>query len=361
VAHPTPIQRATALASARKELACEAARRRAANAAEQEVTRRARRQAGIATLGQRALAGAKGVTLATHAVEIVTRILGASSCEFLTQVAEDGRWRTVAVAGKDPTAQVGAVRRIGPGTFLGQALLSHWPIVSSDLLHDERLDPAERSNGPGGSAVAVAIPGGDAPTRGLLYAVNSLVEAFDDEDGRFLQAMSFVLATARTRSHVESKATAAGGVLTSLTEASAHGLDVARASIWLFDPGRTKIVCADLFTREPRAHETGHELLAGQFPSYFEALATEGTIAAPDAQVDTRTAEFTESYLKPLGIGAMLDVPIWIGGEMIGVLCHEHVGGPRLWSHDDEEFAYMMGSLVARAIERHDRHRQIAA
>lgn len=71
--------------------------------------------------------------------------------------------------------------------------------------------------------------------------------------------------------------------------------------------------------------------------------------------------EFTESYLKPLGIGAMLDVPIWVDDVMIGVLCHEHVGNARAWSPDDEGFAYMMGSLVARAIERRDRPRLNAA
>jgi hypothetical protein len=33
------------------------------------------------------------------------------------------------------------------------------------------------------------------------------------------------------------------------------------------------------------------------------------------------------------------------------VVCHEHVGPARTWSHDDEDFAYLMSNFVALAIE----------
>jgi GAF domain-containing protein len=37
---------------------------------------------------------------------------------------------------------------------------------------------------------------------------------------------------------------------------------------------------------------------------------------------------------------------------MMGVVCHEHVGGPRHWNEDDESFAYLMSTMVALAMER---------
>ena len=40
-------------------------------------------------------------------------------------------------------------------------------------------------------------------------------------------------------------------------------------------------------------------------------LAKERTIAADDANQDPRTKCFSASYLMPLNIGAMLDVPVW--------------------------------------------------
>ncbi len=137
-----------------------------------------------------------------------------------------------------------------------------------------------------------------------------------------------------------------------IDEAAAETLDVARVSIWFLDAGRTKITCADLFERAERRHSAGTELFAKDFAPYFQAIATERTIAAHDAQRDARTSCFTASYLAPLGIGAMLDVPIWHGGQMVGVVCHEHLGGPRTWTPDEESFAYIVANLVALALEQ---------
>jgi hypothetical protein len=137
-----------------------------------------------------------------------------------------------------------------------------------------------------------------------------------------------------------------------IDETSASTLGVARVSTWFLDPARTRLVCADLFESSKRAHSSGVELLARDFAPYFDALESQTTIAAHDAHTDPRTACFTESYLKPLGIRSMLDVPIWMGQKMVGVICHEHVGPARTWNSDDETFASLMACFVALALER---------
>ncbi|HTV21856.1 MAG TPA: GAF domain-containing protein, partial [Polyangiaceae bacterium] len=59
--------------------------------------------------------------------------------------------------------------------------------------------------------------------------------------------------------------------------------------------------------------------------------------------------------LEPLGIYSLLDVPIWLGRKMVGVVCHEQVGSRRTWTQDDETFAYLMSHFVALALERRER------
>jgi GAF domain-containing protein len=140
-----------------------------------------------------------------------------------------------------------------------------------------------------------------------------------------------------------------------IDEAATTTLDIERVSVWFLDPARTKITCADLYERTARKHSSGVELFAKDFGPYFKALESERTIAAHDAQRDPRTSCFTASYLAPLGIGAMLDVPIWHAGQMVGVVCHEHVGGTRTWNADEENFAYLVGNLVALALEQRAR------
>jgi GAF domain-containing protein len=141
-------------------------------------------------------------------------------------------------------------------------------------------------------------------------------------------------------------------VVRRVDEAGAQVLEIARVSVWLLDRARTKIRCRDLFERETRRHSSGAELIGRDCAPYFEALQHERTIAAHDAHADPRTSCFSSSYLTPLGIGAMLDVPIWVGSKMVGVICHEHVGPARTWSSDEERFAYLMAHCVALALER---------
>jgi hypothetical protein len=137
-----------------------------------------------------------------------------------------------------------------------------------------------------------------------------------------------------------------------ITEAACSTLDIERVSVWFLDDQRAKIVCADLFQRSLALHASGVELLAADFAPYFEALGTKQSILAHDANSDPRTSCFSQSYLQPLGIGAMLDVPIWTSGEMVGVICHEHVGGVRTWTSDEEAFALIMSSLISVTLEQ---------
>ena len=143
-----------------------------------------------------------------------------------------------------------------------------------------------------------------------------------------------------------------------VTEAACSALNVERVSVWFLDSECTRIVCADLFERAIARHSSGTTLNAVDFAPYFSALMRERTIAAHEANTDPRTSCFSQVYLKPLGIGAMLDVPIWASEKMVGVICHEHIGPSRRWSTDDETFAYILASLVALTLEQRDRERR---
>lgn len=143
-----------------------------------------------------------------------------------------------------------------------------------------------------------------------------------------------------------------------ITAAAAECLSVERSSIWLYDQNRSLIRCIDLFERAENRHSSGLELSAKDCPVYFAALETERVVAAHDAHRDARTREFSASYLTPLQIGSMLDAPIRLGGRMLGVVCHEHVGPARMWSEEEQSFAGSIGDLVALAIAS-DQRRQL--
>jgi len=134
-----------------------------------------------------------------------------------------------------------------------------------------------------------------------------------------------------------------------VTEAAAVLVGVDRASVWHFDG--PKLVCDDLFLRDDARHASGQAILLSSCPTYFASISQSLVVRARDAHTDVRTRELEDSYLRPLGIGAMLDTPIWHPGGMWGILCCEHVGGPRRWTEREERLAARMADLVARSLE----------
>jgi PAS domain S-box-containing protein len=145
--------------------------------------------------------------------------------------------------------------------------------------------------------------------------------------------------------------------LREITRVAAETLGCERASIWLYNEECSAIRCAALYEQSSRGYSQGQELAAASHPSYFRALESERTIAAHDARADPRTREFRDDYLVPLGITAMLDAPVRGGGRMMGVVCHEHVGSPRVWTADEQSFAGSIADAVSLALEESERKR----
>ncbi len=142
-----------------------------------------------------------------------------------------------------------------------------------------------------------------------------------------------------------------------LTEVSAQLLCVARTSVWLYDEKRSLIRAFDVYDARTGEHEQGLELRSSDFPAYFDALREERVIAAHDALTDPATQCFAETYLVPLGIGSLLDAPVREGDQVLGVLCHEHIGGPRRWTDEDMSIAAGIADFVALAFEAYERRR----
>ena len=140
-----------------------------------------------------------------------------------------------------------------------------------------------------------------------------------------------------------------------ITEVAAKTLQVQRVSIWLYNDNYSKIECMDVYDTSTKLHSSGMSLLKANYPDYFQALETQRSIAANDAINDRRTQELSATYLSVLGIASSLDASIWLGGSLIGVICHEHIGEVRQWQLEEENFAGSIADFVSLAIEANER------
>ena len=112
-------------------------------------------------------------------------------------------------------------------------------------------------------------------------------------------------------------------------------LKSARTSIWMFNQVKNKVECKDLFTKKTKSHQSGGIILRRKNPLYFEALETTKCVVANDARTHQATKSLNESYLQPNGVVSKLSVPIYVKGEIIGIICNEETDHIRDWKISD--------------------------
>jgi PAS domain S-box-containing protein len=131
---------------------------------------------------------------------------------------------------------------------------------------------------------------------------------------------------------------------------SSQALAIRRTSVWCFDAEQKNLLCTLQLVDDQEITPTDLVLEAASCPSYVAALGQDFAVAVHDAPNDMRTVELLP-YLKKHDIGALLDIPIVIAGELLGVVCHEHIGGRRTWQAREIDFASGVAQLIALALE----------
>ncbi len=134
-------------------------------------------------------------------------------------------------------------------------------------------------------------------------------------------------------------------------ELSAEALNVERVGVWLFIDHDTALRCANLFERSKTEHSAGTILRVADFPTYFSSIVIRKAVPAEVAGTEPWTAELADRYLRPLGIGSMLDAGVFVSGKLVGVVCHEHVGPPREWTTEARDFAGSIADLLALRVQ----------
>ncbi|MFC4542862.1 PAS domain-containing protein [Halosolutus amylolyticus] len=143
-----------------------------------------------------------------------------------------------------------------------------------------------------------------------------------------------------------------------ITETATEIVSSTRVSIWLFDDDGDRLRCVDRYDRRTGEHDADGEIVAADHPAYFEALHTHRSIDVTDVRSDPRTRGLIADYLEPRNIVSLLDATLRVEGDVIGVVCHEHVGTTREWTDDDVQFASDVADVVHRALRNHRSVRQ---
>ena len=140
-----------------------------------------------------------------------------------------------------------------------------------------------------------------------------------------------------------------------ILEMSSKAVGSTRVNAWMFSEDNSRIECIGNFDSRVNDMVPQVDLPVFDKPTYFNQFETEKIILAPDAQQDQTTSELNDTYLIPNDIQSLMDIPLRLEGEIIGVICFEQVGAQRVWTLNDQKFGLIASQMVSLAVETHKR------
>jgi len=132
---------------------------------------------------------------------------------------------------------------------------------------------------------------------------------------------------------------------------TAGALDTAQVGFWSFQEPE------DAIKNELTYRSTEDDFISSgivskeKAPRYFAEILFEQVISADNVYDSPATQELVEVYLKPVGIFSLLDVPVMIQGEFVGIICCEQKSTPRIWTSDEKYFVTLVSHLISHSIE----------
>ncbi len=201
---------------------------------------------------------------------------------------------------------------------------------------------------------SAAMDGNGTGVKGAVYVALDISERRGAEDAKRRRDEELRKQIEALASVASQKSTHSGDLdvaARNIAETAAEILAVSRTSFWLYSTGRSTVECVTCYLAESGMHASEVTLRPSDAPTYFEALNHDRCIAAFDASQDPRTMELRDTYLLPHKIGALLDAPIRLGGQVVGVLRCEQIGSVRRWTLEEQNFAGSMADLASLALE----------
>ena len=255
-------------------------------AAEEALRSRARREAVIAELGQRALSGMALPALRNEAVITVAETLGVEYCKVLEPLPDGSALLLAAGVGWKEGLVGEATVGILENSQAAYTLACNEPVVVEDLAAETRFSgPALLRDHGVVSGMSVLIPGQDFP-HGVLGAHTRRRRAFNKEDVHFLQSIANVLAMAIDRKKAEERIEhqayhdALTGLPNRLLLEDRLSVAVAQAhrsgeilAVLLIDLDRFKVI------NDTLGHPAGDELLRGAAARFIRSVREGDTIA----------------------------------------------------------------------------------
>lgn len=139
------------------------------------------------------------------------------------------------------------------------------------------------------------------------------------------------------------------GILKNILKVAGTNCAIDRIGYWSYHP--EGMSCENMYYFNSDRFEKNFFVEKEKYPIYFQNIETGNQIVASNVYNNNITKELCEDYFPKYNIKSLLDTPIIINGEIVGILCFEKVDKIIEWDNEDINFARSIADLIAIAKE----------
>lgn len=128
---------------------------------------------------------------------------------------------------------------------------------------------------------------------------------------------------------------------------------ISRVSYWEYDVD--KIICLSMYNKETGTFDSNDVCLKSERPIYFKSIESNKFVIASDVNKSKEFKEFTKEYFPHNNIKSILDVSVFLSGQISGILSFEALNEIVNWDPEDINFARSISDIISISIEAQKR------
>lgn len=146
------------------------------------------------------------------------------------------------------------------------------------------------------------------------------------------------------------------GIMIEFAQRIVSCLAIERLSVWLLNSNKDAIVSMGEYDVRDHSFKKDAILTKRDFPKYFKTIEENEILLAENIISHPSTHELTVDYSVPNDIISLMDIPLRMEGELIGVMCFEKTGSnERIFTEKEQTFAMSIAIVFASNLEARQR------
>lgn len=138
-----------------------------------------------------------------------------------------------------------------------------------------------------------------------------------------------------------------------------HVLKIERTNVWLFNEERDAMVSIGEYDDRNKQFTKNNIIYRNDCPNYIKAINRNKIIVVKNVLEHPYTNELNNTYSIPNHVISLMDIPLRICGELIGVFCFEKTGKiEKVFTEEEQTFAMSLAIVFASNLEA--KYRRVA-